>query len=148
MQCQLPTKYEYGEHTADVAVIAYGCTLEEAFKNAALGVAGLTYYIDRVEPREFIEVSIEGDDLEQLLFNWIDEFIYLFDGRKFAYGDYFREISIEGNGPYRVRATVGGEHFDINKHGYRGLIVKAMTYNMMEIRKANNYWRLTFVVDI
>ncbi len=29
-----------------------------------------------------------------------------------------------------------------------GLIVKAMTYNMMEIKKANNYWRLTFVVDI
>lgn len=129
-------------------MIAYGCTLEEAFKNAALGVAGLTYYIDRVEPREFVEVNVGGEDLEQLLFNWIDEFIYLFDGRKFAYGDYFREVSIEGNGPYRIRAVVGGEHFDINKHGYRGLIVKAMTYNMMEIKRADNYWRLTFVVDI
>ena len=148
MQCQLPTRYEYGEHTADIAVIAYGCTLEEAFANAALGVANLTYYTDRVEAREFIEVNVEGEDLEQLLFNWIDEFIYLFDGRKFAYGDYFRDVRIEGNGPYRARAVVGGEHFDVNKHGYRGLIVKAMTYNMMEIRKVNNYWRLTFVVDI
>ena len=80
LPCGAPTRYEYGEHTADILVIAYGCTLEEAFKNAALGVANLTYYTDRVEPREYVEVKVDGDDLEQLLFNWIDEFIYLFDG--------------------------------------------------------------------
>ncbi|MGC8543476.1 MAG: archease, partial [Vulcanisaeta sp.] len=51
MQCQLPARYEYGEHTADISIIAYGCTLEEAFRNAALGVADLTYYVNRVEPR-------------------------------------------------------------------------------------------------
>ncbi|MFB6469750.1 MAG: archease [Vulcanisaeta sp. AZ3] len=146
--CKVPVRYEYGEHTADISVIAYGCTLEEAFVNAALGVANLTYYTDRVEPREYVEVRVSGDDLEQLLFNWIDEYIFLFDGRKFAYGDYFKDIALEGSGPYSIRALVGGEHFDINKHGYRGLIVKAMTYNMMEIRKINDYWRLVFVVDI
>ncbi|KUO94313.1 MAG: archease [Vulcanisaeta sp. CIS_19] len=148
LPCGAPTRYEYGEHTADILVIAYGCTLEEAFKNAALGVANLTYYTDRVELREYVEAKVDGDDLEQLLFNWIDEFIYLFDGKKFAYGDYFRNIAIEGNGPYTAKALVGGEHFDINKHGYRGLIVKAMTYNMMSIKQENNYWKLQFVVDI
>ncbi len=122
--------------------------MEEAFRNAALGVADLTYYVSRVEPREYVDVDVEGDDLEQLLFNWIDEVIYLFDGRKFAYGNYFRELTIIGNGPYRLKASIGGEHYDINKHGYRGLIVKAMTYNMMEIARTNNYWRIRFVVDV
>jgi len=148
LPCGAPTRYEYGEHTADVLVIAYGCTLEEAFKNAALGVANLTYYIDRVEPRDYVEVEVHGDDMEQLLFNWIDEFIYLFDGRKFAYGDYFREVKIEGGGPYTAKAVVGGEHYDVKKHGYRGLIVKAMTYNMMSIAKEGDHWRVQFVVDI
>lgn len=148
MSCKIPIPYEYGEHTADISIIAYGCTLEEAFKNASLGVANLTYYTDRVKDKEYVEINVMGEDLEQLLFNWIDEFIYLFDGRKFAYGDYFRNLSISGNGPYRIRASVGGEHYDINRHGYRGLIVKAMTYNMMELKQVNNYWRLVFVVDI
>lgn len=148
MNCEIRIPYEYGEHTADISIIAYGCTLEEAFKNAALGVANLTYYTEKVEDEEYVDVNVSGDDLEQLLFNWIDEFIYLFDGKKFAYGNYFRYIIISGNGPYEIKASVGGEHYDINKHGYRGLIVKAMTYNMMEIKKLDNYWRLVFVVDI
>jgi len=148
MGCSLPVRYEYGEHTADVSVIAYGCTIEEAFKNSALAVADLTYDIGRVEPRRYVEVNVEGIDAEDLLFNWIDEFLYLFDGRKFAYGDHFKEISVEIGAVNRARALVGGEDYEPSKHTYRGLIVKAMTYHMMEIRRIDDYWRIQFVVDI
>ena len=146
MACVKPADYQYGEHTADILIMAYGCTLEEAFKNAAVGMADITYYSDRVEPRHEKVVELEGDDLESLLFAWISEVLYLFDGEKFAISRYI-SMEISGGGPYKLKASIRGEKYDVEKHGFKGVIVKAMTYNMMEI-KHNNYWYIQFVVDI
>ena len=140
-------RYEYGEHTGDVLVIAYGDTLEEAFEAAAIAVMDVTYYVNRVEPKEQRIVEVDGDDLEQLLFNWIAEALYLFDGERFALGEKLK-VTISGEGPYRLRAELWGEEYSIEKHGFRGLIVKAMTYNMMEIRRVDGGWRVQFAVDI
>jgi SHS2 domain-containing protein len=144
--CGRPGDYKYGEHTADVLIEAYGCTVEEAFGNAAIATADVTYYSERVAPIEERRVEVEHDDLEGLLFSWISEVLYLFDGEKFAIS---RDIgiAIRGEGPYRLTASVRGEKYDVNRHGFKGLIVKAMTYNMMEIRH-DGYWAVRFVVDI
>ncbi|MGC8994777.1 MAG: archease [Pyrobaculum sp.] len=147
MTCGKPGDYRYGEHTADVLVQAFGCTLEEAFKNAAVALADLTYYSQRVEPRESRSVVVEYDDLEGLLFKWIDELLYLFDAEKFALSRKI-ELNMDRGEKYVIRATVYGEQYDIEKHGFTGLIVKAMTFHMMEIRKVGDYWVLQYVVDI
>ena len=147
MTCGKPGDYKYGEHTADVLIQAYGCTLEEAFKNAALALADLTYYSSRVEPKESREVAVEYEDLEGLLFRWIDELLYLFDAEKFALSRRI-EVKLEKGNGYAIRALLYGEKYDINKHGFTGLIVKAMTYHMMEIKKVEDYWLVQYVVDI
>ncbi len=144
MDCGKPGDYRYGEHTADVVVIAYGCSLEEAFRNAAIALGDLTYYSARVEPKEAREVHIEYEDLEGLLFKWLDELLYLFDGEKFAFS---RHIDISIYGHYKLKAVVFGEQYDMEKHGFTGLIVKAMTFHMMEIKK-EKYWTVQYVVDI
>jgi archease family protein len=77
MPCGKPADYRYGEHTADVLIQAFGCTLEEAFVNAAIALGDLTYFTERVEPRDVKKVFVEYDDLEGLLFKWIDEILYL-----------------------------------------------------------------------
>lgn len=146
MACDKPADYAYGEHTADILVKAYGCTLEEAFKNAAIGTAEITYYSDRVEPLHEKVVEVGAEDLEGLLFAWISEVLYLLDGEKFAISKHM-SVEISGAGPYVLRAAVRGEKYDVEKHGFKGVIVKAMTYNMMEI-KHNGYWYVQFVVDI
>lgn len=147
MPCGKPAEYKYGEHTADVLVLAYGCTLEEAFKNAAVAFADLTYYTERVQPSLKKVVEVESDDLDGLLFRWIDELLYLFEAEKFAIS---REIdlTIEKNEIYKIRAVVYGEHYSQEKHGFTGLIVKAMTYHMMEIKQLDDYWAIQYVVDI
>ncbi|MEM1598571.1 MAG: archease [Pyrobaculum sp.] len=147
MSCAKPTDFRYGEHTADVLVLAYGCTLDEAFKNAAVALADLTYYSQRVEPRISKTVEIEYDDLEGLLFKWIDELLYLFDGEKLAISRKI-DVAITQSGGYKLKAVVYGEPYDIEKHGFTGLIVKAMTFHMMEIRKEGDYWVVQYVVDI
>lgn len=148
MACAKPADFIYGEHTADVLIKSFGCSLEEAFINAAIATANLTYYVERVEPNLAREVALEHDDLEGLLFSWIGEVLYLIDGEKFALGKKMR-LKISGEGPYELIGELFGERYDGGKHGFKGLIVKAMTYNMMEIgRGERGYWKLQFVVDV
>ncbi|MGC8596719.1 MAG: archease, partial [Thermocladium sp.] len=87
-------RFEYADHTADIMIIARGRSLGEAFKNAALGVLNLMYDTSRVRALYSHRVELKGIDLEQLLFNWIDEVIYQFDGAKMAIGD---EIDVDIN---------------------------------------------------
>lgn len=147
MKCGKPVDYRYGEHTADVLIQAYGCTLEEAFKNAAIALAELIYHTEKVEPRYAKEITIDYNDLEGLLFRWIDELLFLFDTEKFAIS---RKIvlNLGKNDVYYIKAVLYGEPYDIEKHGFTGLIVKAMTFHMMEIRQIDDYWMLQYVVDV
>jgi archease family protein len=147
MACGKPTDYKYGDHVADVLIQAYGCTLEEAFINAAIALGDLTYYTQRVEPKVVREVVVEYDDLEGLLFKWIDELLYLFDAEKFAISRKMH-LAIRRDGGYRIEATLYGESYDQEKHGFTGLIVKAMTFHMMEIKQIGGYWLVQYVVDI
>lgn len=147
MDCGKPGDYRYGEHTADVLITAYGCTLEEAFKNAAIALADLTYYSSKVEPRYPKRIYVEYEDLEGLLFKWVDELLYLLDGEKFAFSRQI-ELSIRQDDIYKLDAVVYGESYDRGKHGFTGLIVKAMTFHMLEIKRADGYWALQYVVDI
>ncbi|KUO93263.1 MAG: archease [Thermocladium sp.] len=137
--------FEYADHTADIMIIARGKSLGEAFKNAALGVLNLMYDTSKVRTAYSHRVELSGIDLEQLLFNWIDEVIYQFDGAKMAIGN---DIDIDvDERTISLKAEFKGENYDPAKHGFRGTIVKAITYHLMKIEKDNEY-RIQFVVDI
>ncbi len=146
--CRIEKPFEYAEHTADVMIVAYGCSLEEAFSNAAYGFANFIYDVSKVELKKRVEVEVEGIDLEQLLFNWIDELLYRLDAENFALGKIEKLEIVKENDKYKLRAVLLGEDYDKNKHGFKGTIIKAMTYHMMEIRKTDSVWRLQYVVDI
>ncbi|OYT25342.1 MAG: archease, partial [Thermoprotei archaeon ex4572_64] len=77
------------------------------------------------------------------------ELLYLFDGKKFAFGNYFENLTISKvNERYFLKTLIGGEKYSIDKHGFKGVVVKAMTYHMMSIEKIDNLWKLQYVVDI
>ncbi|WP_131160547.1 archease [Aeropyrum pernix] len=135
------------EHTADVLVIAYGRTLEEAFENAARGVYEVVTDTSRVEPRRRVDASIEGIDLENLLYRFIENLIAYTDSEGLVFG-LFRVCKIECSGEScSIVASAWGEEFDPSRHEHR-TIVKAMTYADMEIKEENGCWRVQFVVDI
>jgi len=139
-------EFEYLPHTADVIVVGYGKSLEEAFANAAKGVFNIITDIKKVEPKECREVVDEADDLEQALYKWIDDLLLYFD----AEGMVFSEFSVKlekDNDKIKIVGKACGEKFNPEKHEH-GTIVKAMTYAEMEIEKVNDYWRVKFVVDI
>uniref|UniRef100_A0ABK0LLZ5 Protein archease n=1 Tax=Rattus norvegicus TaxID=10116 RepID=A0ABK0LLZ5_RAT len=84
-------KYEYLDHTADVQLHAWGDTLEEAFEQCAMAMFGYMTDTGTVEPLQTVEVETQGDDLQSLLFHFLDEWLY-----RFSADEYFipREVKV------------------------------------------------------
>ena len=101
----------------------------------------------RVNPEVERRIEVEGEDLESLLYNWLEEFIYLTDSE----GLIFSVVNVEEirreNGRYRLAATARGERFNPEKHVSK-TDVKAATYHEMEINVGEDEARLVFVLDI
>ena len=135
--------FEILEHTADTGFRAWGSAPAELFENAALAMLSIAAETDRVDVREQITVETTGEDYESLLVNWLNEVVYLFDSDRFAP----KEFHVEAIEPTRLRAKVGGEPRDPQRHPWK-LIVKAVTYHKLEVAQRNGHWEAQVYLDI
>ena len=71
-------KYEFIDHTADIMFKAYGKDLEGSFSNAAIAMTK-SFCEEKVKGNLKKEISVEGNDLENLLYNFLEELLVLFD---------------------------------------------------------------------
>ncbi|MBD3207429.1 archease [Candidatus Bathyarchaeota archaeon] len=136
--------YEYLEHTADVYIKATGTSLHEAFENAGKATTEVMTDIDKIKPIEHLKITIEANNLEELLYQWLEEILFRFDAEGLLISD-FEVNEIEEDGSH-LEGIMKGEEFDPDKHPQR-LGVKAATYHMMEIEK-NGSFVLKFVLDV
>lgn len=135
--------YEYLEHTADIGLRAYGKNAKEAFENAALGMFGLITDLDKVKEVISFEVSAEAGDREELLVEWLNELIYLFE----AEGVLFKRFEIyDWDEEFYLKARVFGEKVDLNRHEI-ALQVKACTYHMLKVG-GNDQWVAQVIFDV
>ena len=148
----MPYRYLGDIATADVAFEATGKSLEEAFTSAA--EATLNVMIDepdrigepdRIERKEAVDVELENDDLEMLLFDFLNELVYYKDSRKLLLR--VDEIKIEDEGQFRLAAKLYGEKLDPLKHPL-GADVKAVTLHRFSLSKSDDGWKATAVLDI
>ena len=138
-------KYRFLRHTADAKFQAFGDTLEEAFQQAALALVSLMWNRETLDNKLEIPVEVEGHDMKQLLLNYLEEILYLFDTRRFLLSQ-VNDISIERKeGRYVLRALFRGDAYS-NKTEVFG-DVKAITYNEMEIRSTMPF-RIQVVADV
>lgn len=141
--------FRHSEHTADVLVEAWGRTLEEAFEQAALAVYEVATDTSRVAPRKRVDVEVEGVDVENLLYRWIEAFLAYTDSEGLMFS-LFRVCRVEklDEDRWRIVSAAWGEPFDPERHEHR-TYVKAMTYAQMEVKQVSDHcWKLQFVVDI
>ena len=139
--------FRYKEHTADVIIEAWGPTLEAAFEEAAKAMFALITDIEKVEPAEELSIEVEGFDLENLLYRWLEELLYYHDSQNLVFSKFrVTEISKIGE-DYQLKAKVYGEKFDHRKHT-PGTVVKAVTYAEMKVEKRNSTWYVSAVLDI
>ena len=120
-------RYERLEHTADSLIKAHGSTLEECFENAAYAMFDQMVDARKVEVKESVKVKAGGEDLDELLVNFLSELLYVFDTKKLVLSEF--KVSIKGN---ELTCVAGGEHLDLKKHSPKTEI-KAVTYHMLKV---------------
>jgi len=140
-------KWEHYEHAADVGIRGYGSTLEEAFEAVALALFDVMVDVRRVESRECREVEVEEEDLEALLYSFLEELLVLHDMEGLVFGDVKVGIWTTENG-YRLKAKACGEPLDYDRHEPKEE-VKAITYHDMKIEQLpDGRWMAQLVPDL
>lgn len=137
-------RFEFFEHTADIGIKAYGRTLDELFENCALAVFEIMTDTTKVEPKVKVEIYEFGYDLENLLYKWIEDLLYYHDSQLLVFSKFKVKIDPEN---LTLEAEAYGEKFDPQRFEKR-VVVKAMTYHEMEIKKTEEGYEAKFVVDI
>ncbi len=138
--------YESLPHTADVKLLVRGKDLNEVFERAAYALIDTTVDINKVEPKEKVEITVTGSDIYELLYNFLEELIILVDADSKVFSKFKVNIHQE-NGEYILNAEMWGEKLDLKKHNPK-IHIKAATYHEMEIRKEDGEYIASFVLDI
>ncbi|MBC8262602.1 MAG: archease [Anaerolineales bacterium] len=132
-------RFEEIEHTADLAIRAYGRDMSELFANAAHGMFALMVEHSVEEPICEREVSLEGMDQESLLVDWLNELIYLHE----VEGETYSQFDIETLSPTQLKAHVtGGPTKSKTK------AIKAATFHELAIEEMADGLVATIVFDV
>lgn len=133
--------FEFLDHTADISFRATGRTLPEAFESAVLAFAKYVSNGHKIVENKERVVRISGMDIENLLYTFLDELIYLFDAEGFL--AVRAVLRINGN-------DLEGTLFGDDSENYKGLRhVKSATYADMLIRNNGpEGWELKAVLDV
>ena len=134
-------RFEIIEHTADIGLVAYGVNLADAFANAAYGLFSIISELKRVRATESREVAVTAEDFDSLLFNWMNQLIYLFDVEYIL----FKSFDITEFAKHKLQATCRGERYDPSRHELKQG-VKSATYHMLEVDQEKNMVRVIFDV--
>lgn len=133
-------EYEYLEHTADIKFRAYGKTLEEAFSNSALALRN-AMFDGKVNSKVSKKIKVKGKDNERLLFEFLEELLVLLDSENFILSK-VKSIKIKGDS---LEAEIVGD--DVSNYDVH-IIVKAITYNEMFVKKEKDKYVAQVVVDV
>ncbi len=136
-------RYRFIDHTADVAFEVYGSSLKELIENATLAFYEAFVDLSKLEVRETKSLEVEGDGVDYLLFNWLNELLYMFETEFFAGKDV--EVSVEEGEVLRARGSIRGGRI-------RPEIVKtepkAITFHKFKVERRNGNWTAFVIVDI
>ncbi len=135
--------YKYLEHTADAKFRAFGKNFEEALSNAVTAMFGMMTRIDEVESRVKEKIEIKAEDMKSLVFDFLDELLYLLDTKGIVF-THLENVKFDPEN-YKVSATAVGDLYkNYEMHGS----IKAVTYNEMVVEKEKDKYVIQVVVDI
>ena len=130
--------------TADVAFVAYGKDLDELFANAALAMFEVMINTKQVKAKVKRKVSVKANDLQSLMFNWLNELLFYYGSERLTFSEF--KVEVDGK-KFILSAECKGEKIDTKKHETR-TEVKAATYHKMEIKKTGSIWSAQVILDI
>ena len=140
--------FKFLDHTADVQSKSWGESIEEAFSQCALSLmAVITPELENISQTTEKSVKIIAEDKEALLFDFLYEFLFIFDVEGLVFNFIDVKITSSKNDQYELEALLKGEIFDTDKHEI-GTEVKAITYSFIEILESKNNVEIKIVFDL
>uniref|UniRef100_A0A3Q1HSQ8 Protein archease n=1 Tax=Anabas testudineus TaxID=64144 RepID=A0A3Q1HSQ8_ANATE len=130
-QIAIKSKYPPINKKYECKIHSWGSSLEEAFEQCAMGMFGYMTDTETVEPIDTVEVESEGEDMESLLFHFLDDWLYKFSADLFFIPREVKVVHLDRM-HFKIRSIGWGEEFSIEKHP-QGTEVKAITYSAMQI---------------
>ena len=138
-------KFKFLPHTADVKFQAWGKTIEEVFENSANALfASLTN--KKVKLKKKMSIRAEGNDLEGLMYNFLEEFLFLLDSENFIPGK-IEEVKLDREN-FKIVAKASGDDANSKENDYEISHIKAITYSEMEITHLPDRWVAQVVLDV
>lgn len=140
-------KFEVLEHTADAYIRAHGCTMQEAFENAALAMFETMTDTNKVAQTHEETLEVEAEDQYALLYNWLETLLIKFETEGMLFSRFTVSNWRESPEGFKFEAKIFGEKFDPKKHPQK-VGVKAVTYHLMMVIIENDRVILEFILDI
>lgn len=135
--------YETFEHTADLGLRVRAPDLDTLFVEAARCLfSAIVEDLDTVQPRQKVDIALQADDVEYLLFDWLNELLYRFDTEHLLFSKF--EARVDGRG---LTGTAWGEPLDRVRHNLTHE-VKAITYHELKVEREGDGWLAEVIVDI
>jgi SHS2 domain-containing protein len=135
--------YELFEHTADLGLRVRAPDLNSLFADAARGLCAMVVENpDDVRPVASRTIEIAGTGRDYLLFDWLNELLYLCDTQHLVFSECAVEVSETG-----LKALVQGEQLDPARHRPTHE-VKAITYHHLKLEQTADGWLAEVIVDI
>lgn len=139
-------KFKVVEDTtsADFVFEAYGVSINELFANCALACFFAMTDTAGVDPVTSFDVEVKGETIEDLLYNFMAEIIFIKDAEKVFLSQFDIDISLNNT---ILKAVVRGEGIDYNKHTIK-TDVKAVTYHDLHVRAEKDGYSARMILDL
>ena len=134
--------YEFLKHTADVKFRAKAKSLAKAFEESASALFETMRGNMQILELKEKEISVDGENLENLLYNFLEEFLFLLDSEDFLVAE-IKSLEIDDKN-YKLKMKVSG---DAAKNYHFTNDVKAITYSDMRIERGEEVV-ITGVFDV
>lgn len=139
-------RYRFLDHTADIAIMVEGSSLEDLFMAAAdawkVSVSGEVKKVDT----DILNAELEGNTSEELLINFLNEINFLLFTKNWLCNKVTKIDLIEEPGNCRLTAQLSG--FKINNSDELKQEIKSVTYHQVDIKQEDGIFSTIVVFDI
>jgi len=136
-------RWEHYSHPADIGIRGLGPTREAAFEQAALALTAVITELEKVEPKQAVDIECREDDDELLFFCWLNSLLYEMGTRAMLFSRF--EVQAVAGG---IRAKAWGEPVDVVRHE-PAVEVKAATYADLKVGQGRDgNWVAQCIVDV
>ena len=129
--------------SADYEFEATAPSVEELFGICGQATFAAMTEIEKVRHAEEIKFEVQAGTLEDLLFSFLSELIYIKDTQRLFLGKF--DVAIDGR--YHLTCRARGERIDENLHVIK-TDVKAATYHQMKISKIDSGYYAHAILDL